>query len=213
MDYTFVFLGGFPNNKKMMQDFSKKQFFEEESTIILEIPRDKYYSNQEIVQHLYVQLHSHELRKNLLFVLHDFGSIYGKLLVTKLAEAGNHNLFVEFLSIGPYINIIFSFKLFYILYNIFVFFLYSLYKPLGNFFYRVLLCIIYSVENIPKKHHQYFLTDASLCYVYYNALMLDLNRPMPSNVVSHFIRGNTIDKYFDKSQSADVEKGNHWFFL
>jgi hypothetical protein len=43
--------------------------------------------------------------------------------------------------------------------------------------------------------------------------MLELNRPMPTNVVSHFIRGNTIDKYFDKTQSADVEKGNHWFFL
>lgn len=203
----YILLGGFPNNKEMMTFYADKCNLK--NRLILEIPHDRYYSNKEIILNLKKQILEIDQKKKYIFILHDFGSIYGKILVEELKL---NNVFVQFLSIGPKITLRYHIGLLYIFGMILVYIIYSINQNIGNRLYLYYLNFIFNYENILSINQKYFLRDASMCYLYWNVLFLDHNQEF--QIPFNFIRGNTVDSLFDRQFNADIifDK-NHWFFL
>jgi hypothetical protein len=206
----YIYLGGYPNNSEMMYSFYDK------NSTILQIPYNKYYRNNEIIENLYSQFinQNGKIDKDTkyIFIFHDFGSIYGKFLINKYFT--EYKCYVYFLSIGEKISLKYSFNLFYIQWVRINWLLYRIFPYLGNSSHKLFLQYLFYKEKIPKNKRHYFIKNCSMNYLYFNILNLDINRPLHRNIEFTFIRGNTIDKLFDKNNNANIIiESNHWFFI
>jgi hypothetical protein len=206
----YIYLGGYPNNSEMMYSFC------DVNSTILQIPHNKYYRNNEIIENLYLQF----INKNkkidkdtqYMFILHDFGSIYGKFLINKYFT--EYNCYVIFLSIGEKISLKYSFYMFYIQWMRLNWLLYLIIPYIGNLSHRLFLQYLFYIEKIPKNKRHYFINNCSMNYLYFNILELDVNESLHPNIKSTFIRGNTVDQLFDKNNTANIIlELNHWFFI
>ena len=206
----FIYLGGYPNNVEMMHSFCNK------NSTVLQIPYNKYYENEEIIDKLYLEFinRNGEIDKNTkyIFVLHDFGSIYGKFLINKYFT--EYDCYVYFLSIGEKISLKYSFHMFYFQWIRINWLIYKKFPHIANFSHRLFLKYLFYMEKIPKNKRHYFIRNCSMNYLYFNVLKLKVNELLHPNIKSIFIRGNTVDKLFDKNNTADVINNcNHWFFI
>ena len=206
----FVYLGGYPNTIEMMHSLCNV------NSTVLQIPYNKYYKNEEIIDNLYLQFinKNGKINKNTkyIFVFHDFGSIYGKFLINKYFT--EYDCYVYFLSIGEKISLKCSFYTFYIQWVRINWLLYKICPFVANLSHRLFLQYLFYMEKIPKNKRYYFIRNCSMNYLYFNILQLNINEPLHPNIKFIFIRGSTVDKLFDKNNTANVINNyNHWFFI
>lgn len=207
----FIYLGGYPNTIDMMSSFSN------ENSTVLQIPHDRYYKNEEIIEHLYQQFISvnRQIDKDTqyIFILHDFGSIYGKFLINKYFY--EYNCYVIFLSIGSQISRKYSLYLLYIQWLQLNWLLYLIFPPLANLSHLLFLQYLFYMEKIPRDKRDYFIRNCSMNYLYFNVFeFVDVNEPLHPSIKSIFIRGNSVDALLDKNNTADViGPFNHWSFF
>lgn len=221
MTTTLICIGGFPNNAKMME-YVVRDFYDL-LPIILNIPTDKYYTIEGVVESLHHQFlikHGEINKENdYFFILHDFGSIYGKMLIEKYFTDVQVNII--FLSVGPNTFLRLcdrdSYLLSYILFMQLIWLIYLVFPTIANILYRLFLHSIFKYMAIHSKFKYCFHNTACQTYLYWHVwkLLSMKRKPLTANVSCIFIRSNKFDRLFDKYNSADVidYTRRHWFFL
>ncbi len=229
----YIILTGFPNNRNFGKYLINYFKLNDCMSIILKINPNKI-KNSEIIDDLYFQIinnNRYVSDKNMSyhFIFHDWGSIYGRLLIEKYFL--NKKYEATFLSLGPNLKKLFIDSIFFdirLMYQIYLTIVYIIYifvpfigKPIANFLQKIFIFIIYLCDPITAKYKHFFEINPQYNYLYYklyfetsetkqllNDTSLNLNK-------TTFIRGNSFDQIFDKNKTANVILNNssHWFIL